>query len=112
MSKPLYCWRCKTVVPMLDDQEWSQVAVHLEDMVGRIKKARVDQGLSLAEATNGAGLEALNRYRELTGFRETNVVALWHHRLSMFGPACSTCGKPLRTPKAKHCSECGAVRAH
>lgn len=111
MSKPLYCWRCKTTLPMLDEQEWSQFAEPLGNIVGLIKKVRLEQGLSLPEAAKVAGLEALYRYREITGFVETNVNALWHHRLSLFGPPCSSCGKPLRTPKAKHCAECGAARA-
>jgi hypothetical protein len=108
MSKPLYCWRCKTTLPMLDEQEWSQFAGPLGNIIGVIKKVRLEQGISLT--LHVAELEALSRYREITGFIETNVNALWHHRLSLFGPPCSSCGKPLRTPQAKHCAECGAAR--
>lgn len=110
MSRPLYCWRCKTVIPMLDEREWAELAVPLGKVIELIKKVRTEQGLSLPDASPIAGAEALNLYRELTGFVETNVHALWHHRLSLFGPPCSSCGKPLRTPKAKHCAECGAWR--
>lgn len=95
---------------MLYDEEWSQLAEPLGNIFGLIKKVRREQGLPLPEAVNVAGLEALTRYRELTGFVETNVNALWHHRLSLFGPPCQSCGKPLRTPSAKHCAECGAAR--
>ena len=35
---------------------------------------------------------------------------LLHHRLSAIGPDCGKCGKPLRTPKAKICAECGEPR--
>lgn len=61
MSKPLYCWRCKTVLPMLDEGEWSQLAGPLGNIIGLIKKVRLERGLSLPAATSVAGLEALNR---------------------------------------------------
>lgn len=50
---------------------------------------------------------ALQVYEEITGFHETNKNALWHHRLSVYGPPCLHCGKPLRTTRAKHCAACG-----
>ncbi len=96
---------------MLEEHEWDELAAFLHDFIGRIKKVREEKGLSLADAREQAGLDALHRYRELTGFVETNVNALWHHRLSLFGPPCSSCGKPLRTPRAKHCAECGVARS-
>ncbi len=95
---------------MLDDQEWLEFAGPLGNSIGLIQKVRAEQGLSLPDALKVGELEALNRYRELTGYAETNVNALWHHRVSLFGPPCSSCGKPLRTPQAKHCAECGAAR--
>jgi hypothetical protein len=59
--------------------------------------------------TNDGAAKLLARYYEITGFRETNPNAVGHHRLSMYGPPCSSCGKPLRTPRAKSCDACGAV---
>ena len=64
----------------------------------------------LAWIAAGYGQKALALYRDMTGFEETNPDALWHHRVSIFGPPCSRCGKPLRTPRARHCAECGAYR--
>lgn len=110
MATSLYCWRCKSVVPMLDEHEWAQLAPLLEDSLARIKRLRQERELTLAEAREAAGREALARYLELTGFAETNPEALWHHRRSLLGPPCGACGQPLRTPRAKHCAACGAAR--
>ena len=52
----------------------------------------------------------LEEYNRITGFGETNPNAVWHHRISLYGPACSMCGKPLRTPAARFCAACGTVR--
>jgi hypothetical protein len=91
MPMTAYCWRCKIDVPMLDEQEWEQVCPHLR--------------IGIRETKEGA----LSRYFEITGFRETNANAIWHHRQSLFGPPCASCGKLLRTPKASFCASCGAV---
>jgi hypothetical protein len=111
MPKLLYCWRCRVDVPMLEDAEWEQVVPHLENAVAQIKDFRKVHNVSLAEAQrHGYGQSALERYHEITGFRETNANALWHHRISQFGPPCSSCCRPLRTPRARFCAECGALR--
>ena len=93
---------------MLNEHEWEEVVPHLRKGLEEIKRHRAAHGVSLTEAKNAVyGKGALQRYFEITSFRETNVNALWHHRLSLFGPPCSACGKPLRTPRAKMCAECG-----
>lgn len=95
---------------MLDEDEWAQIAEPLGALFGDIKRIRQERGMTLREATELAGAEVLRRFFELTGYEETNVNAVWHHRRSLFGPPCHACGKPLRTPKARHCAECGAPR--
>ena len=45
-------------------------------------------------------------FERLTGTRETNINAFYHHVVSLYGPPCSKCGKPLRTSKAKFCGAC------
>ena len=112
MAKILYCWRCKAEVPMLEEHEWEQVMSVLRSGWLELLKYRKTHNVSLREAEDGVQLDrvaALERYFELTGYRETRVDALWHHRLRRFGPPCRACGKPLRTPRARFCAECGVA---
>jgi hypothetical protein len=96
-------------IPMLEEHEWEDVHPHLLEGIQRIKDFRQKHSASLAEAKGQIhGRGALERYFHITGFRETNVNALWHHRACQFGSPCRNCGKPLRTPRAKLCAECGA----
>ncbi len=86
-----WCWRCKMDIPMVDDAEWSQVWAAYQSVQPDGRQA------------------ALNEYERLTGFRETNVNALFHHRISAHGPPCPRCGKVLRTTVAYKCFECGHI---
>lgn len=98
-------------MPMLTEEEWALVAPHLANAVDQIKRYREEHQCSLAEAhEKGFGQEALAIYALITGFQETNATALFHHRVSLYGPPCHTCGKPLRTPQARYCAMCSAER--
>jgi hypothetical protein len=99
-------------LPMLEEHEWERIFPLLRGSIEEVKRYRDASGISLAEAfAKGIGRDALALYYSITGFQELNVNALWHHRLSLFGPPCATCGKPLRTPAARFCAACGADRA-
>lgn len=103
------------VVPMLNEDEWLEMSAALTKGLRNIKARRAATGESVAEATTDEQLqmqyaEALSLYKQLTGFHETTPLAVWHHRASLYGPPCATCGKPLRTPLAKLCAACGARR--
>ena len=111
MAKLLYCWRCKMDVPMLDDQEWQQIGAPEGNLIQAMKDYQSRYGVTLAVAKGEAPKEILARYKNLTGFDETNVNALYHHRIEIYGPPCQACGKPLRTLVARRCVECGAVRS-
>ena len=94
---------------MLTEDEWHQIEPVLSQAIREIQDYRNAHGASLAEAMNqGYGQAALRLYLELTGYPETNPDAIWHHRISMYGPACKACGKPLRTAEASFCAACGA----
>jgi hypothetical protein len=73
-------------MPMLDDDECRQV-------------------FSRNEGPNGLNA-VLAEYVHVTGYRETNPAAIYHHVLSHYGPPCQHCGKPLRTPQARFCGSC------
>src|SRR5215510_14944825 len=108
MSQQAYCWRCQIEIPMLDEAEWAQLAPLLSHVNDRVKTYRERTGSSLEVALKqGIQRIALDKYQELTGFRETNFNALWHHRLSNYGPPCEECGKLMRTTVARFCAECG-----
>jgi hypothetical protein len=96
---------------MLTDQEWAELEPLMNRVILDIKNYRTEFNCSLEEAYRANfGENALKAYGVITGYNERNLNALWHHRVSLYGPPCQKCGKPLRTPKAAYCAECGAVR--
>jgi hypothetical protein len=110
MPQMVYCWRCKTEMPMLEEVEWAQLAPLLTNMSAQIMAYRERTGATL-EVARREGFEkaALEKYKDLTGYAETNINALWHHRLASYGPPCESCGKLMRTSIARFCAECGHV---
>ncbi|MGN7919836.1 hypothetical protein [Lysobacter sp. ESA13C] len=112
MAQDLYCWRCDRVVPMLTEPEWERMAPALDEAVAEVQRYRVSTASSLQAAlAQPHGRDALKLYYRMTGQLETKPDAIRHHRLSLYGPPCAHCGKPLRTPRASHCVACGAMRA-
>jgi hypothetical protein len=81
--KPLWCWRCKIEGPMLDDDEYKLVTSKHETK-GTGGKAEI------RERFFGP---VLREYERITGFREMNPNAVYHHRLSLYGPPCARCQK-------------------
>lgn len=110
MPETIYCWRCRIDIPMLTESEWETRVPHLTDTVERIKGYRMQHNCSLQEALEKGLGDALEVYERLTGHKETNPNALWHHRRSIHGPPCPACGKPFRTPQARFCAMCSAER--
>ena len=89
--KLLWCWRCKADVPMLDDE---------------FKHALSLKGTGTGDLWERQFGPVLQGYARITGRPELNINAFYHHAASLYGPLCSHCGKPLRTPKAKFCGRC------
>ncbi len=95
---------------MLDEDEYARVAALLSAAVQATEEFRLAHGLSLESLSMAERFApALEEYRRLTGFAETNPNAVAHHRVALYGPPCRACGKPLRTPVARRCGACGAV---
>ena len=108
--KVLWCWRCRMELPMLDEEEFAIVAkLYLRVMHGA-KKFRMRNDAPLSDVPLAELFRPLREaYFELTGMNETNANAIMHHRISLYGPTCENCGKPLRTPRASFCAACGRV---
>ena len=103
----LWCWRCKCEVPMLDEDEYAKVARLHRESIMAVKEFRERTGASLNDPSIEERFRpVLQEYERLTGMKETNHNAIMHHRLSLYGPPCKRCLRPLRTPKAKLCGSC------
>jgi hypothetical protein len=50
-------------------------------------------------------------YELLTGAAHVRPRIVEHHRVELYGPPCTRCRKPLRTPAARLCVACGERRA-
>ena len=109
--RTLWCWRCRTDIPMLDEDEWQRVAPLLTADIRGIKAYRTEHRASLGEALKNAQLAGRTEYERITGFHSENPNSIWHHRVTLYGPPCNFCEKPLRTPRARHCAACGRERA-
>jgi hypothetical protein len=105
--KLLWCWRCKTEMPMLEEGEFAEISRLFGEGMRATKEFRQKWGIPLEGIRKEERFRPLlRRYEELTGFKETNPNAVMHHRLSLYGPPCKRCGRPLRSPRAKLCGSC------
>lgn len=103
----LWCWRCKREMPMLDEDEYGEILNLYGDCARATKEFGQRWNVPLEEANLEERFRPLRqRYEEITAYRETNHNAIMHHQLSLYGPPCKRCGRPLRTPKAKLCGAC------
>ena len=96
--KVMWCWRCRMDVPMLDEAEYAEIQVLHRAAFHAAGKRMHERFLPVCEA-----------YERITGVAESNVNAIAHHRISLYGRICQNCGKPLRTPRARFCAACGTA---
>jgi hypothetical protein len=96
---------------MLYDTEYEEYNRTYLECVKAVKAWRRQNRATLQEAPL-ADLygPALDKYEELTGYRAADPAHLLKHRLRNYGLPCTTCGKHLRTPRARKCYECGQPR--
>jgi len=108
----MYCWRCEAEMPMLDEEEFATIDELYRQCMTATKDFRREHDLPLEEVDLAERFRPVREaYERLTGFSEMNHNAIMHHRISIYGPPCPRCGKPLRTPRAKLCAACGWRRA-
>ena len=94
---------------MLDEAEYAEIDVLLTEGIEATQSFRRKHGLPLERVdVNACFRPALDAFERLTGRKEANHLALYHHRLALYGAPCQACGKPLRSPKANMCAACGA----
>jgi len=95
-------------LPMLEEKEFAIVAKLYSECMQGAKTMRTKNDSPLNETPISALFKPVREaYFQMTGMDESNEKAIMHHRISLFGPACDYCGKPLRTPRASFCAACG-----
>lgn len=98
-------------MPMLDEAEFAAVSTLYLGGGSSLKDVRRENpDLSGTDLIHALHEPMRNAYEQITGMYETNENAIMHHRIALYGPDCTQCGKPLRTPRASFCAACGAKR--
>lgn len=103
----MWCWRCKQDVPMLDEEEFAEISHLYSVATFAVKGYRRTHETSLENTPLHELYEPVYvEYERVTGTKELNHDEIMKHRISLYGPPCERCQKPLRTPKAKVCGAC------
>ncbi len=102
-----FCWRCKKVMPFLDEREWKQISPMLDVAVKTVNAYRAKYDRDLHMADEGCMAVATIKFEELTGVADVNFWTIHHHRLKDWGKECPSCGCLLMTPRTRLCTHCG-----
>jgi len=93
----LWCWRCKADMPMLDEQEYAEIACLHRNGIESVKDYRKRTGAPLENVSmQDHYATMLARYEEITGYKETNpnaiVITDSHCTALPAQPAVNPCG--------------------
>ena len=106
--KNAYCWRCKQVVPVLNEEDFTKIATLFDEAWQKANQLRLrNRELSLKQIEQEAYAPVIEAYKQLTGATGISPYEIIKHRALYYGAPCSVCGKNLRTPLASKCFECG-----
>ena len=96
-------------MPMLDEAEFAEVSKLYSEGIRATKEFRERWGVPLQLAPIAERFRPVrDAYERITGMKEIHENAIMHHRISLYGPPCKRCQRPLRTPKAKLFGSCMA----
>ncbi len=102
-----WCWKCRAEVPLFDETEWLRLEPLLRDGMQATMDYRRDHQVALVDVDLSLVYKnALDAHEDMTGTRPADPFTMWHHRRADFGPPCTNCGRPLRTPGVTECHEC------
>ena len=94
-------------MPMLDEVEYAEIARLFSESTLAVKDFRRMHETSLQDTPLAELYEPVYaEYERITGMKESDHDEIMKHRISLYGPPCKQCNKPLRTPQAKLCGAC------
>jgi len=92
---------------MLDEEEYAVIAHLFHESTRAVKDYRRTHRASLQETPLAELYKPVYmEYERITGVNESDHNEILKHRISLYGPPCKHCQKPLRTPEAKLCGAC------
>ncbi len=96
---------------MLDEQEFARVAEIYAEATRAVALYRRRHDLTKETVPTELLLQPVrHEYQDITGVFEPDPTVIMHHRVALYGPECSNCGKPLMSPEARSCGVCGHRR--
>jgi hypothetical protein len=94
---------------MFDEAEFKELDRIYGMCLSKAKSARTVQNTPVANINQEIFKPLVYWHEQYTG-STCSIEGVRHHRLLLYGPPCGVCGKPLRSPRAKRCAECGTLR--
>lgn len=93
---------------MLDEEEFAVISEIYAECMQLGKRYRQTRNATLDESPIDSLFRPVREaYYRITGWADVHQNAILHHKISIYGPPCAYCKKPLRTPEARFCAACG-----